>query len=226
MTRYQNDVPHPDSTGIRVRKAGKEKRLAKTAELIVQRKTYEEIAEIVGVSRRQVIRYSKELMTMWAEEHFPEDRHRWRLQELQRLAAMENAITDIILNEEEPEVINENGEIEGGLFRHPYTTEAQLKAVGRAIQIMQRRAALLGLDLPREGSDDSAPIIGKIIVHVQDDHLPARPDQIEAGGNGDGILEGEFEAYHYDIEEDSGPQEAEEDLGEYDSIDEEDDDVS
>lgn len=222
MTRYQNPAGHPDSTGIRVRKTTKAQRLALTADLIVKRMTYEEIAARVGVSRRQVIRYSKELMAGWAEEHFPEDRHRWRLQELQRLAAMENAITEIILNEQEPEAIDEEGYSTG--FIRPYSTEAQLKAVGRALQIMQRRAALLGLDLPKEGAADSPPQIGKVIIHVHEDRLPLRQDQL-SGGNGDGeVIEGSFadkegtfaepggfESYHYDIEEDIDPEDEDED---------------
>ena len=218
MTRYQNAGPHPDGTGMRMQKTTKAQRLAKTAELIVKRVTYEEIAAQVGVSRRQVIRYSKELMAQWAEEHFPEDRHRWRLQELQRLAAMENAITDIILNEEEPEgeangEIDEEGYVEG--FIRPYSTEAQLKVVGRALLIMQRRAALLGLDLPKEGAADSPPQIGKVIIHVHEDRLPLRPDLLE-GGNGDEaeVIDGAFEAYHYDIEEDIDPEDDDEDENE------------
>lgn len=215
MTRYQNARAHPDSTGIRMRKASKAQRMARTAELIVKRMSYEQIALEVGVSRRQVMRYAKILMNDWAEEHFPEDRHRWRLQELQRLAAMENAITDIILNETEPEEFNELGELEGGASIRPYTTEAQLKAVGRALQIMQRRAALLGLDLPKEGATDQPPQIGKVIIHVHDDKLPLRQDLIEAGGNGDGepsteVIDGSFEAFHYDIEEDIDEEEIEE----------------
>lgn len=130
--------------------------------MLTRRISYEEMAERLGVSRRQILKDVKVIMAKWAEEQAPEDRHRWRLQELQTLAAMESAIADVVYNEEDEEGVK------------PYAVGLQVKAVRTALSILERRAELLGLDLGTADKLNQRPVLGKVTIHVHDD----RPKQL------------------------------------------------
>lgn len=116
-----------------------EERRARVATLLLGHKTVRQIAAEVGASRATVARDVQAVRAEWRERRLADvDQH--IAEELARLAAIEAAVL-------------------------PQAQEGKLIAVDRALAIMQRRAALLGLDAPQR-REISGPDGGALTVRV------------------------------------------------------------
>jgi len=81
------------------------------------------MAESLGVSLGTIARDVGMLIKQWAKEQSPENRERWRVLELEKLNELEFAI-------------------------NPQAKSGNQGAVDRVLRVMERRAKLLGLDMP------------------------------------------------------------------------------
>lgn len=100
-----------------------EQRRAKVATLLTAGVSYRRMAESLGVSLGTIARDVGMLIKQWAKEQSPENRERWRVLELEKLNELEFAI-------------------------NPQAKSGNQGAVDRVLRVMERRAKLLGLDMP------------------------------------------------------------------------------
>lgn len=150
------------------RKAQREARRAKVAELLLAGVSGNRIAQMLGTTSRKTIRADIDaLLARWAEDQKPEDRDRWRAHELAKLAEME------------PAILRE-------------AKKGSVAFVDRELRLMERRAKLLGLDAPARqevtGAEGAPLKFGTVIIlpdNGRNDRDPpsalATSDSIESG---------------------------------------------
>lgn len=111
------------------RKAAVEARLVKVADLVVSGASILKISTELCVHRNTTRKDINILVKRWQADQLPEDRHRWRSIELEKLQGLEHAVM-------------------------PKALAGDLPAVDRALRVQERRSRLLGLDAPAPEKED------------------------------------------------------------------------
>lgn len=150
------------------------RRRAQVAGFLINKATYRQIAQQLGVSLGTVARDVDILVRQWSKEQNPEDKLRWVQTELQKLAAMEAAIASVALNPPSKDDL--------GNYKYRYTVFEQLNAVDRTLSIMDRRSRLLGLS-----PDDAVSLERSDRLIVITHESKKKDEQQETIALGDGI---------------------------------------
>lgn len=131
------------STTHRAQREARAKRRALIAQLILQRKSIARIAEEAGCSLTVAKKDIKAIRTQWAAELNPEDKSRWRLQQLMKLDQLEGTIEELVYSSDSPDETR------------VVSDRTRLKAAETLLKIISQRTELLGLRQLADGEADA-----------------------------------------------------------------------
>ncbi len=136
MSDFSN-LSHPIT--YRAQREMRLKRRALVADLMLKRISIAQIAEQAGCSILTVRKDIRAIRAQWSSELNPEDKNRWRLQQLMKLDQLEGDLEDILRPGDEVQV----------------STRARLKAAEVMLKLFAQRTELLGLKQMADGEAEA-----------------------------------------------------------------------
>lgn len=128
---------------INHKRAKLELRLVTVAKMILHGATIQQIAAATGVSTPTVIRDRRRVIERWRRDQCPEERKIWVARELAKMSELEMIATSIATGAP-PDGVSP--------YQLVYYTKQRLKAIDSIVRLMERRAALIGLDEPKQAT--------------------------------------------------------------------------